>query len=81
VLHVETVLGFSPEPEEQRAVDDGRDGKGEVVVLEPFRAEEQKERARDGRDEDAERDGRVVEKTWNVSWASTVGSTLDLPQR
>ena len=54
VLHVEAVLGLGPEAEEQRTVDDGRDGKGQVVVLEPLWADEEKERAGDGRDEDAE---------------------------
>ena len=47
VLHVEPILGLGPESEEQRAVEDGRNGKGQVVVLEPLRAEEQKKRARD----------------------------------
>jgi hypothetical protein len=65
VLHVEAVLGLGPEAEEQRAVDDGRDGEGQVVVLEPLGAEEEEQRARDGRDEDAERDGRVVEEAWS----------------
>lgn len=41
VLHVEAVLGLGPEAEEQRAVDDGRDGEGQVVVLEPLGADEQ----------------------------------------
>lgn len=63
MLDVEAVFGLGPEAEEQGAVDDGGDGEGEVVVLEPFGAEDEEEGARDGGDEDSEGDGRVVEET------------------
>lgn len=63
VLHVEAVLGFGPEPKNDGAVDDGRDGEGEVVVLEVLGAEGEEEGAGDGGDEDAEGDGGVVEET------------------
>lgn len=53
VLDVHAVRGLGPEAEHQEAVDDGWDGEGEVVVLEPFGAEPQEEDARDGGDEDA----------------------------
>ena len=57
VLHVEAVAGFRPVPEHDGAVDDGGDREGQVVVLEPFRAEGEEQGSRDGGDEDAEGDG------------------------
>lgn len=62
VLHGKAVLGFGPEAEDQGAVDDRGDGKGEVPVLEPLGAEEEEEGPRDGGDKDAEGYGRVVEE-------------------
>lgn len=57
VLDVHAVRGLGPEAEDEQAVDDGGDGEGEVVVLEPLWAEPQEEDAGDGGDEDAEGDG------------------------
>lgn len=64
VLDVHGVRGLGPEAEDDEPVDDGRDGEGEVVVLEPLWAEPQEEDARDRGDEDAQGDGRVVEEAW-----------------
>lgn len=62
MLDVESVRGLGPVPEHDCSIDDGRDGKGEVVILEPFWAEKQEESSRDGGDEDAEGHGGVVEE-------------------
>lgn len=67
VLHVHAVRGLGPEPEDDEAVDDGGDGEGEVVVLEPLGPEPQEEDARDGGDEDAQGDGGVVEEALLLS--------------
>lgn len=57
VLDVHAVRGLGPDPEDYQAVKQRWHGEGEVVVLEPLRAEPEEEDARDGGDEDAERDG------------------------
>lgn len=57
VLDVHAVRGLGPHPEDHQAVEQRRHGEGEVVVLEPLRAEPEEEDARDGGDEDTERDG------------------------
>lgn len=78
VLHVEAVAGLGPEPEDDGAVDDGRDRKGQVVVLEPLGPEEEQEGSRDGRDEDSERHRGVVEETYNIPPTKKIISKNDM---
>lgn len=63
VLHIEAVLGFGPHSEQNRSVNDRGDSEGEIVVLEPFGAEDEQESTGNGGDKDAERNCRVVEET------------------
>lgn len=53
VLDVHAVGCLGPEAENEQAVDNGGDGEGKVVVLEPLGAEPQEEDTRDGGDKDA----------------------------
>jgi hypothetical protein len=64
VLNVEAITRLGPAAEHHNTVDEGGDGECEVVILEPFGAEEEQESAGDGGYEDTQGDGGVVQETW-----------------
>lgn len=66
VLHSHAVLGLGPAAEHDEAVEDGRDGEGKVVVLEPLGTEPEEQDTRDGRDENTDGNGRVVEEACSL---------------
>ncbi|KAG7146400.1 hypothetical protein HYQ46_004806 [Verticillium longisporum] len=62
VLDVEAVGGFGPNAHQDNAIKNRGDCECQVPELEPLGTDGEQQGARDGRQEDVGRDGRVVEK-------------------
>lgn len=67
VLDIEGISPFGPESQRKKRVEDRRDGKSEVIVLEVFGSDPEKKDTRERIDEDAERDSRIIHHARHVA--------------